>query len=217
MYEVRFGELLLPVAPSDLSIKINGNNKTVNLVNDGEINILKKVSLTEISFDFLLPNALYPFATYDNNEFKDSAFFLTEINKLLEELKSFNFTIIRTMPSNDIFLFDTDLKMAIEDYSIKEDSKNGFDIVVSITLKQYKEYKTKELGENGIKTKREEDNSPKPTNTPKVYKVLKGDTLWAIAKYHYGDGANYSKIAEFNKLTNPNKISVGQVIKIPVI
>ena len=31
-----------PVTPEKISIKINGNNKTVNLINEGEINILKK-------------------------------------------------------------------------------------------------------------------------------------------------------------------------------
>ena len=41
-YDVYFDKCLFPVTPEKISIKINGNNKTVNLINEGEINILKK-------------------------------------------------------------------------------------------------------------------------------------------------------------------------------
>ena len=34
-----FDKCLFPVTPEKISIKINGNNKTVNLINEGEINI----------------------------------------------------------------------------------------------------------------------------------------------------------------------------------
>ena len=45
-----------------------------------------------------------------------------------------------------------------------------------------------------------------------VHTVKKGDTLSAIAgKY----GTTVQKIAEYNNISNPNKISVGQKIKIP--
>lgn len=49
----------------------------------------------------------------------------------------------------------------------------------------------------------------------RTYTVKKGDTLWAIAKSYYGDGAKYTKIATANKLKNPNAISVGQKLTIP--
>ena len=41
-YDMYFDKCLFPVTPEKISIKINGNNKTVNLINEGEINILKK-------------------------------------------------------------------------------------------------------------------------------------------------------------------------------
>ena len=46
-----FDKCLFPVTPEKISIKINGNNKTVNLINEGEINILKKAGLTDIEFE----------------------------------------------------------------------------------------------------------------------------------------------------------------------
>lgn len=45
-----------------------------------------------------------------------------------------------------------------------------------------------------------------------IYTVVKGDTLSAIAKKY---NTTYQKLAEYNGITNPNVISVGQKIKIP--
>ena len=59
-YYFYIGKMLCPVAPSKLQIKINGNDKTLTLINEGEVSILKKAKLTEVSFDILLPNVQYP-------------------------------------------------------------------------------------------------------------------------------------------------------------
>lgn len=50
-----------------------------------------------------------------------------------------------------------------------------------------------------------------------MYKIVKGDTLWAIAKKYYGNGALYNKIYQANKDTvkNPNLIYPGNWLKIP--
>jgi len=49
------------------------------------------------------------------------------------------------------------------------------------------------------------------------YEVKKGDTLWKIAKDHYGDGSLYPEIFKANQdiLTDPDKIKVGQKLRIP--
>jgi nucleoid-associated protein YgaU len=50
-----------------------------------------------------------------------------------------------------------------------------------------------------------------------VYTVKAGDTLSHIALHYYGDAGktSYMKIAEANGLADPNKIQVGQKLKIP--
>ncbi len=50
-----------------------------------------------------------------------------------------------------------------------------------------------------------------------VYTVKSGDTLSHIALHYYGDAGRkwYMKIAEANNIADPNKIFVGQKLKIP--
>lgn len=47
--------------------------------------------------------------------------------------------------------------------------------------------------------------------------VAKGDTLWAVSKKYYGKGSRYPEIFEANRpmLSHPDKIYVGQVLRIP--
>lgn len=52
---------------------------------------------------------------------------------------------------------------------------------------------------------------------PRFYTVAKGDTLSKISAHFYGKGRYYRTIFEANKplLKDPNKIYVGQVLRIP--
>ena len=49
----------------------------------------------------------------------------------------------------------------------------------------------------------------------RYYTVVKGDTLWAIAKKYYGDGNRYPEIARANNIANPSIIHIGQKLLIP--
>lgn len=221
MYYFYLDKLLLPIAPEKLQLKIGNNNKTLTLINEGEINILKKAKLTEIDFDILLPNVKYPFATY-NNSFQNASYFLENIEKLKTSEKPFQFIVSRKMPNGKI-LFDTNIKVSLEDYTISEEAEEGFDVKVSIKLKQYKDYSTKTV-QITIKQERprpvvvQTPSRPATTApTTRTYTVVRGDCLWNIAKKYYGNGSQYTKIYNANrdKIKNPSLIYPGQVFVIP--
>lgn len=223
-YYFYLDKLLLPIAPSKLQLKINNQNKTLTLINDGEINILKKAKLTDLDFDALVPQVKHPFALYKDG-FQKASYYLEKFETLKTSQEPFQFIVTRTLP-NGKMLFDTNMKVSMEDYKVKEDSKEGFDLVVSISLKQYRDYGTKTANVTFTSSKpkatvqatRPAESSPAPKTTGKTHKVVKGDTLWAIAKKFYGNGSQYPKIANANKdkVKNPNLIYPGQVLTIPV-
>lgn len=58
-----------------------------------------------------------------------------------------------------------------------------------------------------------ENNEEKPETTIS-YTVKKGDSLWKIAQTMLNDGSRYKEIAEKNNIVNPNKIQVGQILRL---
>lgn len=226
MYYFYLDKILLPVTPSKLTIKIKNQNKTLVEINEGEINILKKAGLTEIEFEAMIPDVKYPFAVYKSG-FQNAKPFLDAFEKLKTSQQPFQFIISRTYP-NGKGLFNTNIKVALEEYTIKEDRREGLDVIVSFKLKQYKDFGTKICKISFPKTQkpvaktpppvRSAPTSPAPKQQNKTYTVVRGDCLWNIAKKFYGNGSQYTKIYNANrdKIKNPNLIYPGQVLTIPV-
>lgn len=219
MYSFFIGGMELPIAPQKLTVKIKGNNKTLTLINEGDINFLRAPGLTEITFDAVLPMlGQYSFA----NGYRRPDSYLNKLESLMTDKEPFRFLVSRVSPSGRL-LYDTNMKVSLENYTVTEDATKGPDVTVSITLKQYISYSTKTVTvvkpkpeKKPVvqqKKKRETSSAPKV----KTYTVKSGDCLWNIAKKYYGNGAQYTKIYNANKgkIKNPNLIYPGQVLTIP--
>lgn len=224
-YDFYLNKCLLPIAPPKLEIKINNANETITLINEGQVNRLKKAELTDIEFECRIPQVRYPFAVYQSG-FQGASYFLDYFESLKTGKKPFQFLVSRTLPNGKV-LFSTNIKVSMESYTITEDAKDNFDLLVKIKLKQYREYGTKTVtikqGDSGPKAEVEEtraaETSPAPASA-QTYTVTKGDCLWTIAKKFYGDGAKYQQLYDANKGIvggNPNLIYLGQVLTIPAV
>ena len=145
MYSFYFdyeGEIIqLPISPSSLTLKVNNKNKVVELLNLGDVNILKDPGLSEFNFKILLPGQELPFAVYPNG-FKMPEYYLERFEKYKVEKKPVRFIASRVATWGEP-LFDTNMLVALEDYTVEEKAGEVGDVYVDIKLKQYKEYKTK--------------------------------------------------------------------------
>ena len=223
-YDFYLDKCLLPVTPEKLTISISNQNDTVNLINEGEINILKKAGLTDIEFECEIPQVKQPYAVYTNSSgFRVATYFLDYFERLKTSGKPFQFIVCRKKP-NGKSLFNTNIKVSMEDYKLTEDAGNGFDIKVKIRLKQWRDYGTKQVKVTITAEKPKaapepvrETTAPAPAAS-QTYTVVKGDCLWNIAKKFYGNGSKYTVIYNANKGViggNPNLIYPGQVLTIP--
>lgn len=127
-----FGELM-PQTPAKLSVKISGKNTTVTLLNEGEINFLKYPGLTEITLPLV-----FPMLTAS----KRPDYYLTLLERAKTQRATTQFIMTRTTPAGQL-LFDTNIKVSVEDYTIEESATNGLDVSVEVKLKQYRDYSTK--------------------------------------------------------------------------
>ena len=212
-YSFYLDNIVLPIAPSKFSVSIQNKNKTVELINDKQINILKLPGLTDISFEFVLPNSKYPFVT----NWQPPQYYLSVLEKLKVNLQPFQFVIARSLPNGQPS-FATNMSVSLESYEIVEDAENGFDITIKVNLKQYRPYATQTVeiktSVDGSKVSVEKNARAQTKQPDKTYTVQKGDTLWNIAKKYLGDGSKYKQLATLNNISNPNFLSVGQVLKL---
>lgn len=196
-YSFYIDEVRLPVAPSEMTTKIKNQNKTVTLADGSELNLIKLPGLSDVSFDVLLPRYELPFAVYEG-EFLAPDYFLSLFERLKIEGRVFTLRILR----NEGFE-GTERACTLEKYTIKEKATNGFDYIVSLELKHYDYKKTETLNFVANSDNKEavaETQRPVTSGTETLtHKVVQGDTLWAIARRHYGDGSRYTEIYVDNK------------------
>lgn len=193
----------LPVKPSEYTIYVSHNNTVVNVTQLGDINLIGKTGLRELSLSSFFPAQDYNFS---NNADRQEP--LTYVKKIEEWRKSGE-------PIRVIITGVLNMLCTIESFSYGEQDATR-DVYYSLALKEYRKIKTKNANTSKAKTPTRTTKKP-PKNSPKTYTVKSGDSLWKIAKQFYGDGSKYTKIYNANKgkLKNPNSLSVGQVLTIP--
>lgn len=185
----------LPVTPGKLELKIKNQNRTLTLINEGEVNVLRDAGLTEISFEARLPQQKYPFSSGST----DASNYLERFERIKTQKKNVRFIVTRTGPGGKLS-FDTNMKVSLEDYSVIENADEGFDVLVAVKLKQYRDYgvktvKVQEQKPAQVTTQRPAESAPKAA----VHKVVAGDCLWNIAQKYLGDGSRYKEVYELNK------------------
>lgn len=151
---------------------------------------------------------------------------ISPANDILTSKPPFQFIVTRMSPSGKVLYF-TNIKCQIESLEYDEDAEaHGLDVMCRINLKEYKDYGTQQsllstvasVASMGVAATSffvsEKERSTSSKSTPTKYTVKKGDTLWNICKTHLGDGQKYKEIAELNNIENPDKIFVGQVLRL---
>ncbi len=143
MYSLYMDGMLLPVTPKKVEMYIGGKSRLVTLINDGQASMPAGPELSQISFTALLPQVEYPFARYENG-FVPAEVYLQKFEELKLGKQPFRFVFSRWTPAGKQ-LFDTNLRVTLEEYSVEEDAGSGFDLKVKILLRQYREMAVKLL------------------------------------------------------------------------
>lgn len=201
--------LTLPITPAELKINIGSKNKVVTLINEGDINILKSPSLTEFEFTARFPMRKYP---YSRNPLPFETY-LNTFTDLKTKKTPFVFSVIRRTVDGK-GTWGTSRKVSLENLEIQESADEGDDVLISFSLKEYKDYGVKTIK---LPPKQQEEAKPTTTSTSsekraddnktkesKTHTVKSGDCLWNIAKLYYGDGSKYTVIYNNNKTVIEN-------------
>lgn len=199
------GALQLPVKPTEFNVTVAHRNTVVNVIQLGDINLMGKTGLREISLSSFFPAKDYNFSI--NSGRKSPIACVNQLESWRNSGK----------PVRVIITGLLNMEATIESFTWGERDASG-DIYYTCSLKEYKKIKTKKATVTvaTVKPTTRETKAP-ATSSGKTYTVKRGDCLWNIAKKFYGNGSQYTKIynANKNKIKNPNLIYVGQVLMIP--
>lgn len=238
-YYFYIDSMMLPVPPAKMSVKIKGKNKTVNLINEGEVNIIKTPGLTEISFDARLPNRAYPYADYNSSlfnsitssvierisgqrssfGFKRAAYFMEQFEQMKTSQTPVRLVICR-MSGPFTMLFDTNMLVTLESYSIEEDAvRDSTDVTCPLKFKQYKPYGTKECevttDEDGTQHLRVKETRPAIGKTiPKAIQISHQKSVWEAVKGISNGSLDWRSVMSTNGLSNPADVAVGTILNL---
>lgn len=209
-YFMHIQTVCFPITPGKLTLKIGNKNKTITLINEGEVNLIKTPGLTDIQIDELILPAIqkYPFANYLNEEFKGPDYYLQKLEAWKKKKnKPVQFKLTRTTPDGKNLLWDTNFDVTIENYEIIEDADNqGMDVKIKLNMKEYRTWGSKKLvvkkkSTSTKKTTVKKTTTRKTKETAKSYTVKKGDCLYNIAKKQLNNASRWKEIYTLNKKT----------------
>lgn len=209
-YNAEKEKIQLPVLPLSFQIKNGSSNDSVKIAGLGEIVIMQSRPALQFSFSSFFPATKFP------------GLQVSKITKPLSLIQKINSWKAGAKPIHFIVTAcGVDIYATIEDFTYSEEGGDPGTYQYSITLKEYREIKVRQVKVDIPKaTASVKKEEPRVDNTvqPKTYTVVRGDCLWNIAKKFYGSGAQYTKIYNANKGViggNPNLIYPGQVFTIP--
>lgn len=225
MYDVYIDNILLPVPPEEIIFDSKNLNKTYTLTNGGEINITKSEGLKDIKMSVMLPSKRYSFSKYQLFLFIPPIEFLNHFEKLKKDKNSFNLIILRSN-AFDFNNFDTNLKVTLENYTVREKADNSGDVVVDLTFKEYKDIEIKVLKilneSNSSNLKNSEEalkyinkfknnnttkkafikrSRPLTTNRKKQIRINGKSLIWQVARSLYGSTDKLNTLMKNNKIT----------------
>ena len=204
-------QILLPVTPSEMETKTGNRNKTVYILNFGEMNLAKKPGLQEIRFTALLPGRPYSFVQMEDG-FHEPEYFLNYFKEYKAAAKPVQLILFRRM-ADGTQLFCGNIEVLLEDYTVTEKGGEQGDFWVEMHWKEWKAAKSIRYSIKG-NTMVEQGQQRQAKQPAATYTVQKGDCLWNIAKKQLGEGARYKEIAQKNGIADPNRIYPGQILKL---
>ena len=138
----------------------------------------------------------------------------------LEQLKQKYASVLQVIQSRNVrldHLHVQDNKLVMQGAAPNQDIKNEVWNAIKAVDPSYSDLNCDISIDSSLPAPAAAAAAAAPASGDQTYTVQPGDSLSKIAKRFYGDANRYMAIFQANqdKLTNPDKISVGQELKIP--
>jgi len=125
----------LPINPSELTIKTEGTNKTMEIISLGQINLLKDVALSELSISSWLPGGTWFPGIRTLGKFEGPEFYEQFFNKIRADKKPCRLIVTG---------INLNMLVSIESVEFEHRAGEHEDKYYTLNLKEYKPFTIKE-------------------------------------------------------------------------
>lgn len=193
--------MVLPVTPESFSVTFGIKTETVSIHTMGDVALPGLPISSTIPVDCMFPYHAYPFS-YDSGDYSDPYEYIEQLKAWTEGRNILRYVIS-----------DTGINLPVFIETVKYSEKDGTnDVYASIILRPYRELKAvKSLTNTVVRSSADREKK----TTVKTYRVVRGDTMWAIARAEYGDPTLCWKLADYNGKKDANILMVDEVLKLP--
>ena len=201
MTSMYLGQLVFPLLPESLTLTQQAAHQRVTLWDLGEVTQLRSPGQLTLSFSGFFPGEGSPTAAGAARQLREMM--TTHAAQLF---------VVAGVP------FPLSMQMTVEELTLTQQAGDEDGIHYALTLREYRTptfttiVTTADSGSGGTAALPQRPDS-RPAETR--YTVVKGDSLWAIARRFLGSGSRYPEIARLNQIPNSNLIYPGQVLRLP--
>lgn len=176
------GEITLPVTPESYNVSTEMSVQVIDVYELGQYAAPTYPALQTIKIECLLPSSARSYCV----SYTEQSSLVKWLNARLKEKTRLRYIVSGTAVNVPVYLVGVE-------YGEKDGTN---DIYASLTLREYRTLSAPEVlpGTSGTAAR---ETSPQQ-NAQGAHIVKHGDTLWAIAKKHYGDGSLCYKLAAYN-------------------
>lgn len=194
-------ELIMPVTPPSFQVELGRLVEQVDMAGTGQVNLPGLEGLFNEQQTFLLPDSE---RSYTQGGWSGDPYATVDM-------------LVRWSNAGDVLrmiVTQTPVNVAVILPPVRYGQQDGTgDVYVTLTLRQYRDLaaETVENADTGNAGRA----APAAQTDETSYTVQKGDTLWGIARRHYGQGSLAQRLAAYNGIGNANVIFPGQVVTLP--
>ena len=169
----------LPVNPEKVEVKFSGNNSTTEIIQLGEINLLKDRKLAEISFSSFFPQDDWFPAIRTRGQFKRPDFYKSFFVGIQEDKKPCRLIITG---------LNITMKTSVENFSYYHQGGDHEDAYYSLDFKEYRDYHITQIPvDPSLKrpTAPAKRPTPQPAKPATPAQITKGCNVILNGRVHY--------------------------------
>lgn len=205
-------QIRFPMLPEKLSLGADAKFMSYSIISLGDVKLPRGKGIEEISWSGIFPG--------ESRKKESFIRAYTKADNLIKSLRSYRDkgTKCTLLVTNSCINMSVYISKFKGEYVGHDDFQYEIEF---ISVQDIKIYTTSELKISTPQAprpapKKETKNTATESKT-RTYTVQSGDCLWRIAQRFLGSGARYPEIYNLNrdKISNPNLIYTGQVLRIP--